>query len=212
MAVVKGSKLVYPFRILSKATSDTGTMLALTTENSRSVSKDAETTTTKDGTMRTPNDAEIAISATCMLEVGDEKIGELEDAMLEDEVIEVWEANIAEEGTPIYELTADTDIVPGKTYYTRTGTDPNYTYTPVDTPVKSSLSTYYELTASKYPGRYYQGYITSLEKSSPADGYVECSLEFSVNGKGVRGDITITTEEAEAASYAFQDTTQQSVG
>lgn len=47
-----------------------------------------------------------------------------------------------------YELTEDTDIVSGKTYYTRSGTSPNYTYTAVASPVKSALSTYYEATAA----------------------------------------------------------------
>jgi hypothetical protein len=46
---------------------------------------------------------------------------------------------------PTYTLTSDTAIVSGKTYYTRSGTSPNYTYTAVTTPVAGSLSSYYEL-------------------------------------------------------------------
>lgn len=42
-----------------------------------------------------------------------------------------------------YALTSDTAIVAGRTYYTRTGTDPNYTYTVVASPVASALATYY---------------------------------------------------------------------
>lgn len=45
-----------------------------------------------------------------------------------------------------YELTSDTAIVTGKTYYTRSGTSPNYTYTPVVSPVVGSISTYYDAT------------------------------------------------------------------
>ena len=45
---------------------------------------------------------------------------------------------------PYYVLTSDTSIVTGKTYYTRTGTAPNYTYSAVATPSAASLSTYYE--------------------------------------------------------------------
>lgn len=45
-----------------------------------------------------------------------------------------------------YVKTADTDIVDGKTYYTRSGTSPNYTYTEVASPAKASLSDYYEKT------------------------------------------------------------------
>lgn len=43
-----------------------------------------------------------------------------------------------------YTLTSDTTIVSGKTYYTRSGTSPNYVYTPVTNPSAASLNTYYE--------------------------------------------------------------------
>lgn len=45
-----------------------------------------------------------------------------------------------------YVLTSDTEVVTGKTYYTRTGTSPNYTYSVVATPLEQSLSSYYEKT------------------------------------------------------------------
>lgn len=45
-----------------------------------------------------------------------------------------------------YALTEDTSLVSGKTYYTRSGTAPNYTYTAVTSPSAASLSTYYEKT------------------------------------------------------------------
>ena len=44
-----------------------------------------------------------------------------------------------------YELTEDTEVDSSKTYYTRSGTDPNYTYTAVASPTKSNLGSYYEL-------------------------------------------------------------------
>lgn len=43
-----------------------------------------------------------------------------------------------------YKLTEDTAIDPTKTYYTRSGIDPNYTYTKVDSPVVADIGTYYE--------------------------------------------------------------------
>lgn len=49
-----------------------------------------------------------------------------------------------------YALTSDTDIVEGKTYYTRSGSTGNYVYTKVENPVKGSLSTYYEVTKEGY--------------------------------------------------------------
>lgn len=49
-----------------------------------------------------------------------------------------------------YVLTSDSTIKTGKTYYTRSGTSPNYTYTPVGTPVAGSLSSYYEVSSPDY--------------------------------------------------------------
>lgn len=43
-----------------------------------------------------------------------------------------------------YMLTRDSAIVTGKTYYTRSGTAPNYTYNPVGSPVVGDIATYYE--------------------------------------------------------------------
>ena len=47
---------------------------------------------------------------------------------------------------PVYAATTDTDIVEGKTYYTRSGEASAYVYTEVTSPVKASISSYYEIT------------------------------------------------------------------
>ena len=93
---VKGSKLIYLYRILSEAGTNNGTMLAFTTENTRTKSKDADTTATKDGSIRTPGQAEVEITATSLLAKGDTMIARLEEAMDKDELIEIWEANLEE--------------------------------------------------------------------------------------------------------------------
>lgn len=93
---VHGKKLVYLFRILEDAAKENGTVLAFTTENSISISKDADTVETKDGVIRTPGAAEIEISATALLAKGDTMYDKLKKAMLEDKIVEVWEANLAE--------------------------------------------------------------------------------------------------------------------
>lgn len=50
-----------------------------------------------------------------------------------------------------YKKSTDTAVVSGKTYYTRTGTSPNYTYTVVSTPTGNpSTSNYYELDTVQY--------------------------------------------------------------
>ena len=87
-------------------------------------------------------------------------IAALETAMEDDELIEVWEANLEKAGT-------------------EEGT---------------------------YKGAYYQGYLTSLEITSSAEDYVECSLTFGINGSGQSGDVTVSATQQEIASYVFRDT------
>lgn len=158
---VQGLKLVYLYRIKSKAASTDGVTLAFTTENSRTKSKDADTTATKDGSIRTPGASEMEITATSILAKGDTMIDDLEEAMDNDELIEIWEANLEE---------------------------------PAD------------LGENKFSGRYFQGYITEIEKSSNAEDMVEVSLTFGINGSGAKGDVTVSTEQQEAAAYVFTDT------
>lgn len=158
---VQGKKLVYLYRIMSKAATTDGTVLAFTTENSRTKSKDSDATITKDGSIRTPGAAEIEITATSILTKGDKLIDELEDAMDKDELIEIWEANLEDK------------VDEGQ---------------------------------NQFKGMYFQGYITELEKTSNAEDMVEVSLTFGINGSGARGNVTVTTEQQETASYAFKDT------
>ena len=93
---VSGKKIVYLYRILSTATSKAAAALAFTTENSRTKSKDADSTETKDGPIRTPGAAEVEITATSILAKGDTLIDELEASMDDDSLIEIWEANLEE--------------------------------------------------------------------------------------------------------------------
>ena len=93
---VKGDKIVYLFRVLSDAAQNDATALAFTTENGLSISKDADTTVTKDGTIRTPGEMEIELTADALLAKGDTMFARFKEAMKKDEVIEIWEANLAE--------------------------------------------------------------------------------------------------------------------
>lgn len=93
---VQGKKLVYLYRIKSEAGSANGTTLAFTTENERTKSKDGDSTITKDGSIRTPGAVEQEITATSILAKGDEMVNKLEDALDNDELIEIWEANLDE--------------------------------------------------------------------------------------------------------------------
>ena len=93
---VHGKKLVYLYRILSKAANVDGATLAFTTENERSKSKDSDSTPTKDGPILTPGEVEQEITATSILAKGDTLIDELEDALDNNELCEIWEANLDE--------------------------------------------------------------------------------------------------------------------
>lgn len=163
MALINGKKMVYLFRPYANRTSSTGTILSFVTDNSRSVSANSDTTMTKDGPIRTPEDPDISISSSSYLPVGDTMIDTLEDAMLNNELVECWQANL-------------------------------------DEPVSGQ--------EGKYKGIYYQGYITDLEVSSPADDFVQIDIDFTANGKGARGEVTVTAEQQETADYVFADTTQ----
>ena len=58
---VQGKKIVYLYRVRNEQAKNDATALAFTTENGRTKSKDADTTATKDGTIRTPGTAEVEI-------------------------------------------------------------------------------------------------------------------------------------------------------
>ena len=96
---VQGKRIVYLYRVLEDAVTDDASAIAFTTENGRTKSKDADSTATKDGSIRTPGVAEVEITATSILAKGDAMIGKLEAALDGDKLIEIWETNLDEEGT-----------------------------------------------------------------------------------------------------------------
>lgn len=93
---VQGKKLVYLYRVLNDAATENAVAMAFVTENTRTKSKDADSTATKDGAIRTPGASEVEITATSILAKGDTLFEKLEDAMDNDKLIEVWEANLDE--------------------------------------------------------------------------------------------------------------------
>lgn len=93
---VQGSDIVYLYRIKSESASENGVALAFTTENERSKTKDSDATVTKDGSIRTPGAVEQEITATSILAKGDTLVEKLENALDNDELIEIWEANLSE--------------------------------------------------------------------------------------------------------------------
>lgn len=93
---VKGSRMVYLYRIASEAATTDGVTLAFVTENGRTKSKDSDSTVTKDGSITTPGAVEQEITSTSLLAKGDEMIDKLEDALDNGDLLEIWEANLDE--------------------------------------------------------------------------------------------------------------------
>ncbi len=157
---VQGKEIIYLFRILKEAATNAAVAMAFTTENERSKSKDADSVATKDGAIRVPGATEVEITATAILAVGDDLAEKLEDAMDNDELMEIWEVNLAEKGS----------------------------------------------TDGKFKGRYFQGYLTEFSMSSSAEDHAEYSTTFAINGGGVKGEVTVSAEQQEIATYVFADT------
>ena len=93
---VQGKQIIYLFRPLSKAAEKDAVAMAFTTENERTKSVDFEATATKDGSVLTPGEMEHEVTATAILAAGDTMAEELEDACDNRELMEIWEANLAE--------------------------------------------------------------------------------------------------------------------
>lgn len=161
-AIVPGKKIIYLYRIHANAATESAQIMAYTTQNSRAVSAEAQTTVTKDGVVRTPGTPQVEITATALLAKGDPMIDTLTNAVKNGVLVECWEANLEE---PV------------------TGT------------------------TTKFKGTYYQGYITSISLTSNAEGNAEAAITFAANGAGADGDVTVTAEQQEQASYVFSDTT-----
>lgn len=100
MSAIQGKRIIYLYRILKDAATDDAKALAFTTENERTKSRDADTTETKDGPIRTPGALETEITTTAIFSSeSDEMIAKLEKAVDDSEKVEIWEVNLDKPGT-----------------------------------------------------------------------------------------------------------------
>ena len=93
---VQGKRMVYLYRLHKDAATTDGATLAFVTENSRTKSKESESTVTKDGSITTPGAIEQEISSTSILAKGDSLVEKLEDALDNGDLLDIWEANLDE--------------------------------------------------------------------------------------------------------------------
>ena len=101
-----------------------------------------------------------------------------------------------------YTLTTDTEIVAGKTYYTRSGEEGNYIYTPVANPVVSELSTYYESSGGTM--------VTTIEYPSESPSWTQVA---TINDTPGRDAATFTISEVlstDECIFVKVDTTHDS--
>lgn len=96
---VSGRRIIYKYRILEDAATEAAWALAFVEENENDTSVDADSTATKDGTVRTPSTPEIEINSTSLMAKGDEKIDKIKSAMLHNKLLEIWEINLDNPGT-----------------------------------------------------------------------------------------------------------------
>lgn len=100
MGVIKGNRIIYLYRILKEEATNDAAAIAFTTENSRSKSRDSDTVTTKDGTIRVPGEVETEISTTALFSSeNDEMIAKVEKALDDGDKVEIWEVNLDKPGT-----------------------------------------------------------------------------------------------------------------
>lgn len=93
---VRGNRIVYLYRVNKNAATTDGATLAFVTENSRTKSKESESTVTKDGSITTPGAIEQEISSTSILAKDSELVAQLEDALDNGDLLDIWEANLDE--------------------------------------------------------------------------------------------------------------------
>lgn len=98
-----------------------------------------------------------------------------------------------------YELTEDTDVVEGKTYYTRSGSAGSYVYTEVETPVKTDIATYYEKTVEE--ARQLSVLIASTEMVKHVTKIN--SIYFFAAGQHTLGDGYLYQNRAYSGTFVF---------
>ena len=95
----QGKDIILLYRLLSKATKEAAWKLAFQTEHSNEKTRDYNTTATKDGIIGSLAAIEYSLSATSIAANGDPHLGEMDDAMDNGDIIEVWEIDKAEKGS-----------------------------------------------------------------------------------------------------------------
>lgn len=119
----KGIDVILLYRLLKDAKKQAAFKMAFQTEHSIEMSRDADAQKTKDGNIQNLGQIEYDFSATSIVAVNDPKIAELKKAMVDGELVEIWEIDKSEKGTSGNEGKYKATYYQG--YVTKFGTSPN---------------------------------------------------------------------------------------
>jgi len=93
---IAGKQIIYLFRLLENAATESGAVIAFQTEGSDSISNDAENTQTKSGSINTPGGVEREIEVTAIAsKTSADMLDALQDACMNGDVVECWQINKA---------------------------------------------------------------------------------------------------------------------
>ena len=95
----QGKDIILLYRLLSKATEEAAWKMAFQEDHSNEKTRDYNTTATKDGVVGSLAAIEYSLSATSIAANGDPHLEEMDDAMDNGDILEVWEIDKAEKGT-----------------------------------------------------------------------------------------------------------------
>lgn len=99
MEPLKGIDNILLYRLLSKAAQEPAWKMAFQTEHENSITRDSDAVVTKDGTVQSLKPVAYDFTATSLVGKGDTHVHEMRKAMLDGELIEIWEINRVEKGT-----------------------------------------------------------------------------------------------------------------
>ena len=95
----KGVDIILLYRLLKNAKTEAAFKLAFQTEHKNEISRDADAQKTKDGNIQSLSAIEYDFSATSIAAKGDPHIDELKKALINGELVEIWEIDKAEKNT-----------------------------------------------------------------------------------------------------------------
>lgn len=95
----QGVDIILLYRLLKDEKQQAAWKLAFQTEHEVGLSRDSNSEPTKDGAVQSLSQLEYSFSATSIVSVGDKHIKELRQALIDGDLLEIWEINKAEKGT-----------------------------------------------------------------------------------------------------------------